>query len=110
LFFSDTIIEAAWKHSLGVHALVWFGFDGGNIWKDRYNALMTSLMTNPKAKFVTRAIQFGSEPLFDSVLSVADMTTQVELIKKNVSSFSQIQVTISEMAVSTSSSLVMQNY
>lgn len=61
---------------------------------------MTSLNTNPKAKFVTRAIQFGSEPLYDWAIDVDLLAQQVLSAKKNVSTFSEIQVTISEMAVS----------
>lgn len=99
MLFSDKVVEAAWNHGLGVHALIWFGFDGGNQWKTRRHALMESLHTNPKAKFVTRVIQFGSEPLFDYVLDVDVLAQQVLSAKANVSAFSDIQVTISDMAV-----------
>jgi hypothetical protein len=60
---------------------------------------MTSLKTNPKAKFVTRVLQFGSEPLYDSVLDVDALAQQVLSAKTTLKAFSEIQVTISEMAV-----------
>ncbi|TFY83010.1 hypothetical protein EWM64_g1003 [Hericium alpestre] len=95
--FYDDIVEAAWDNTLGVHALVWFGFDGSGIWKQRRDTLFASLHNNPKAKFVTRGVQFGSEPLFDSVLSPKNLTTQVKAAKANLSSLN-IPVTVSEMA------------
>ena len=52
---------------------------------------------NPKAKFVTRVVQFGSEPLFDNVLPHAQLAQQVTLAKQNLSSL-HIPVTVSELA------------
>ena len=52
---------------------------------------------NPKAKFVTRVVQFGSEPLFDDVLPHAQLAQQVTLAKQNLSSLN-IPVTVSELA------------
>ncbi len=46
---------------------------------------------------MTRAVQFGSEPLYDNVLSAGDLTTQVKDAQANLSSL-HIPVTISEMA------------
>ena len=46
---------------------------------------------------MTRAVQFGSEPLYDNVLSAGDLTTQVKDAQANLSSI-HIPVTISEMA------------
>ncbi|KAK2463184.1 hypothetical protein APHAL10511_004839 [Amanita phalloides] len=95
--FYDDIIEAAWANSLGVHALVWFGFDGSNEWIQRREVLFATLHSNPKAKFVTRVVQFGSEPLFDNVLSPEQLTAQVVAAKANLSSLG-IPVTVSELA------------
>ncbi|KAI0051806.1 glycoside hydrolase family 17 protein [Auriscalpium vulgare] len=95
--FYDDIVTAAWDNTLGVHALIWFGFDGTDQWKGRRDTLFATLHSNPKAKFVTRGVQFGSEPLFDSVLSPNDLTAQVVAAKKNLSSLS-IPVTVSELA------------
>jgi hypothetical protein len=47
--------------------LLQFGFDGTDQWIGRRDALFGILHSNPRAKFVTRALQFGSEPLFDNV-------------------------------------------
>ena len=91
------MIEAAWENTLGVHALIWFGFDGDDIWKTRRDSLFATLHSNPLAPFVTRVVQFGSEPLFDSVLSPQALATQVTNAKHNLSSL-LINVTVSEMA------------
>ncbi|KAI5989470.1 glycoside hydrolase superfamily [Pisolithus marmoratus] len=95
--FYNNIIEAAWQNTLGVHALIWFGFDGGSEWEMRRDDLFDTLHTNPKAPFVTRGVQFGSEPLFDDVLSRQSLTEQVVLAKKNLSDV-RIPVTVSELA------------
>ncbi|KAJ7328697.1 glycoside hydrolase superfamily [Mycena albidolilacea] len=94
---SNDIVDAAWGAGIGVHALIWFGFDGTNEWMSRRNTLLGILHSNPKAKFVTRALQFGSEPLFDWVLDPPVLAAQVTAAKANLSSL-QIPVTISEMA------------
>ncbi|KAF9230883.1 glycoside hydrolase family 17 protein [Melanogaster broomeanus] len=95
--FYDTIVDAAWANGLGVHALIWFGFDGTNQWETRRDSLVNSLTTNPKAKFVTRGVQFGSEPLFDDVLTHAELASQVTSLKASLASV-QIPVTVSELA------------
>ncbi|KAK0458407.1 glycoside hydrolase superfamily [Desarmillaria tabescens] len=84
--FYDNVITAAWGADLGVHALIWFGFDGDNIWETRRDTLFATLHANPKAKFVTRTVQFGSEPLYDNVLSEEDLAAQVLAAKNNLSS------------------------
>ncbi|TFY70992.1 hypothetical protein EVG20_g2015 [Dentipellis fragilis] len=95
--FYDDIVTAAWDNTLGVHALIWFGFDGGDEWIGRRDTLFAALHSNPKAKFVTRGVQFGSEPLFDNVLSPNDLAAQVIAAKANLSSLN-IPVTVSELA------------
>ncbi|KAI0062920.1 hypothetical protein BV25DRAFT_1803220 [Artomyces pyxidatus] len=95
--FYDDVVTAAWDNTLGVHALVWFGFNGDDEWIGRRDTLFSSLHSNPKAKFVTRGVQFGSEPLYDNVLSPDDLTAQVIAAKANLSSLN-IPVTVSELA------------
>ncbi|KAI0745412.1 glycoside hydrolase superfamily [Earliella scabrosa] len=95
--FYDDIVDAAWDNGLGVHALIWFGFDYDDIWITRRDTLLAALHANPKAKFVTRVLQFGSEPLFDWVLTPNQLATQILAAKKNLSSLG-IPVTISELA------------
>ncbi|KZT27959.1 glycoside hydrolase family 17 protein [Neolentinus lepideus HHB14362 ss-1] len=95
--FYDDIVAAAWENSLGVHALVWFGFDGSDIWISRRDTLFAALHSNPLAKFVTRGVQFGSEPLYDNVLPHQQLAQQVILAKQNLSSLN-IPVTVSELA------------
>ncbi|KAF9447196.1 glycoside hydrolase family 17 protein [Macrolepiota fuliginosa MF-IS2] len=95
--FYDDIVEAAWQNGLGVHALIWFGFDGDDLWIGRRDVLFAALHANPKAKWVTRVLQFGSEPLFDNVLPHDELAAQVLSAKQNLSSL-HIPVTVSELA------------
>lgn len=74
-----------------------FGFDGDDLWIGRRDTLFAALHSNPKAKFVTRVLQFGSEPLYDNVLPHAQLAQQVLAAKKNLSSL-HIPVTVSELA------------
>ena len=109
---SEDIVDAAWNNGLGVHALIWvcfvvspfplahtlqFGFTGGNQWETRRDSLIHTLTTNPKAKFVTRGVQFGSEPLFDNVLPHAELAAQVLSAKARLAGV-HIPVTVSELA------------
>jgi len=95
--FYDDIVDAAWANTLGVHALIWFGFNGDDVWIGRRDTLLAALHANPRAKFVTRVLQFGSEPLYDNVLPHDQLAEQVILAKQNLSSLN-IPVTVSELA------------
>ncbi|KAI0305743.1 hypothetical protein B0F90DRAFT_1815321 [Multifurca ochricompacta] len=95
--FYDDVITAAWDNNLGVHALIWFGFDGSDQWKTRRDKLFATLHSNPKAKFVTRVVQFGSEPLFDGVISPSELAAQVYSAKQALSDI-DIPITVSELA------------
>ena len=119
---SDNVINAAWDVGLGVHALIWvsylfirqpcfisgvrftdisstrqFDSPSNNKWQTRRDSLLSTLHSNPKAKFVTRAVQFGSQPLTYHALSAKDLVAQVKSAQKNLSSL-QIPVTVSETA------------
>lgn len=94
-FYND-IVEAAWEAGVGVQALIWFGFDGGNAWVGRRDALFATLRSNPKARFVTRAVQFGSEPLYDSAIAAGALASEVRNAKGALADL-RIPVTISEM-------------
>jgi hypothetical protein len=61
------------------------------------DALFNTLRNNPLAPYVTRVVQFGSEPLFDQVLPIGTLTSEVTKAKSILSSLG-IPVTISEMA------------
>jgi len=74
-----------------------FGFSSSSQWKTRRDTLISTLHSNPRAKFVTRVVQFGSEPLFDQVLSPAQLTTQVNAAKQSLSDIG-IPVTVSDLA------------
>jgi hypothetical protein len=112
--YSDDVIDAAWQAGIGVHALIWvnscnwfspfiaslwfqFGWDDPNIWKRRRDTLLGTLHSNRRAKYVTRVVQFGSEPLYDYALDPRELASQVRQTKANLSSL-EIPVTISEMA------------
>ena len=57
--FYDQVIDIAWQVGLGLHALIWFGFDGDNSYIPRRDTMITALTTNPRAPFVVRALMFG---------------------------------------------------
>ena len=80
-----------------IDPIVQFGYDGDDIWKTRRDALFSILISNPKAKFVTRVVQFGSEPLYDYAIAAAELTKQINDAKTKLKSL-RIAVTISEMA------------
>lgn len=65
----------------------------------RRDELFSILHSNPKAKFVTRVVQLGSEPLFDHALDPDDLIAQVHLAKNKLASL-HISVTVSDLAYS----------
>ncbi len=85
------------RAAISSRRLLQFGFDGSDIWISRRDTLLAALHANPLAKFVTRVLQFGSEPLFDNVLPHDQLAEQVMLAKANLSSLG-IPVTVSELA------------
>ncbi|KAH6909232.1 B-(1-6) glucan synthase [Coprinopsis sp. MPI-PUGE-AT-0042] len=95
--YYNNVIEAAWYANVGVHALIWFGFDGSTIYKTRREALFSILQSNPKAKYVVRVVQYGSEPLFDWAIGPYDLAGDVWESKQRLANL-QIPVTVSEMA------------
>jgi exo-beta-1,3-glucanase (GH17 family) len=84
---------------VGVHLTPgWqFGFDGPDQWKSRRDSLFSTLHSNPLGKFVTRVVQFGSEPLYDDVLPHDQLAQQVLEAKQSLSDLG-IPVTVSELA------------
>lgn len=95
--FIDDLVDAAWDNGLGLHQLIWFGFNGGNQWQRRRDAIYSNLKSNPKAKFVTRVVQFGSEPLFDQVLPESELASNVKSAKQTLKQYG-VNVTVSDMA------------
>jgi exo-beta-1,3-glucanase (GH17 family) len=95
--YYDKVVEAAWNAGIGVHALIWFGFDGDNSYIKRQADLFKSLTTNPKAKFVTRGVQFGSEPLFDWALDPNVLAKKVTEAKATLAPYG-IHLTVSDLA------------
>jgi hypothetical protein len=76
-----------------------FGFDGGDVYVGRRDSLFSTLQSNPRAKFVTRAVQYGSEPLFDKVLEPSALAQQVTDAKRTLASL-EIPVIVSDMVYS----------
>ncbi|KAG6850114.1 hypothetical protein H0H93_001035 [Arthromyces matolae] len=76
-----------------------FGFDGDNKWMKRRDDLFSILHSNPKAKFVTRAVQFGSETLYDHALNPETLVAQIKSAKDQLASL-HISVTVSDLAYS----------
>ncbi|KAJ8507377.1 hypothetical protein ONZ45_g10247 [Pleurotus djamor] len=95
-FYND-LIDAAWEAGIGVYALIWFGFDGDNIYRTRRNTLFSILHSNPRAQFVVRAVQFGSEPLYDWVMTATNLANEVNAAKRSLGPLG-IRVIVSEMA------------
>ncbi|TFK71586.1 glycoside hydrolase family 17 protein [Pluteus cervinus] len=95
--YYNTVIEAAWSAGIGVHALIWFGFNGDNAWEGRRDALFSVLHSNPKAPYVVRTIQFGSEPLYDHAIDPYALQSQVQSAQAQFKSVG-ITVTVSDMA------------
>ncbi|PFH45953.1 glycoside hydrolase family 17 protein [Amanita thiersii Skay4041] len=97
-FYND-VVEAAWTAGVGVHSLIWFGFQGDNSWRRRKDELFSVLFSNPKAKFVTRVVQFGSEPLFDNAINAFELASEVRRAKKSLKQIG-VPVTVSDLAYS----------
>ncbi len=95
--FMDQVINTAWQAGLGVHALIWFGFDNDNAYIARRDSILATMWSNPLAPFVVRALLFGSEPLFDWVLPVPNFAAEV-VRAQAVLAGTGIDVTFSEMA------------
>ncbi|KDN51369.1 glycoside hydrolase family 17 protein [Tilletiaria anomala UBC 951] len=95
----DQIVNVAYEVGIGLHALVWFGFNGDSSYIGRRDQLLQTLTTNPKAPFVVRLVQFGSEPLFDYVLPVNELMSEVVRAQQILGGPNiAIDVTISELA------------
>jgi hypothetical protein len=77
--------------------LAQFGFNGDDSYKGRRDELFRSLNSNPLAPFVTRGVQFGSEPLFDDVLPIETMISEVNAAKQQLKPLG-IPITVSELA------------
>lgn len=41
--YNDKLITAAWDNGLGLHPLIFFGYDGGDQWKSRKAQLVSDL-------------------------------------------------------------------
>ncbi|SPO37222.1 uncharacterized protein PSFLO_02694 [Pseudozyma flocculosa] len=101
--FQDDLINAAWEHGLGLHMLLWFGFDGGDVWKTRKRTLMQAIQYNPRAPFVVRAVVVGSEPLYDWALDPDSLAVQIRDFRQQLAPWTQrgdtgMQVTLSDLA------------
>ncbi|KDQ20406.1 glycoside hydrolase family 17 protein [Botryobasidium botryosum FD-172 SS1] len=97
--FYDQVVNAAYESNLGVFAMVWFGFDGGNEWKTRQSALLSTIETNSLAPYTIRSFDMGSETLFDHDVSVKELAQQIKNVKAAVEKYG-IVVSTSDMQYS----------
>lgn len=100
--FHDDMVNAAWEAGVGIYPLIWFGFDGGDQWKQRRDAIVKTIKTNPKAPYVVRGVVLGSEPLFDNVLPGDGMVKELKSLSSSLKPYTgdsstDMQVTLSEM-------------
>lgn len=100
--FTNQMINAAWDAGVGVYPLVWFGFDGGDQWKQRRDNIVNAIKSNPKGPYVVRGVVLGSEPLFDNVLPGDSMAKQIKSVSESLKPYTgskptDMQVTLSEM-------------
>ena len=65
--YLNNLVTAAYSVGLGIHATIWFGFDGDDSWMGKRDQLVNVIRTNPLAKYVIRTVDVGSEPLYDWV-------------------------------------------
>lgn len=102
--FWNNLVDSAWDANLGVFALVWFGYDGGNAWRGSKDALIRTMATNPRAKFVLRSVDLGSEPLFDGVMPATGLAHEMKAMKAALQPHSAsggykgMQVALSDLA------------
>ncbi|KAN0060113.1 hypothetical protein ACQY0O_008087 [Thecaphora frezii] len=101
--FQDDLIDAAWANGLGLHMLLWFGFDGTDEWKGRKQTLLQALKSNLRAPYVVRAVAIGSEPLYDYALEPDKLAKQIESFRSELAPWTErgdtgMLVTLSEMA------------
>lgn len=97
LLSSDDVVDAAWNAGIAVHALIRLGQDGPWAWMVRRDRLIDALHTNPKAKFVTRSVQFGSQPLYDWDLEPKELASEVKQAQDKLADIG-VRVTVSELA------------
>jgi len=97
--FLDDVVTAAYNAGIGVNAVIWFGFNGGNAWEGRRDQVIDLVNNNPLARYVVRGIDVGSEPLFDSVLPPDQLNDQITNVRNQVKG-TGVNVTISDMKYS----------
>ncbi|PVF92845.1 hypothetical protein CPB86DRAFT_790743 [Serendipita vermifera] len=95
--YFDRFVAAAYAAGLGVHATIWFGFDGGNQWQGRRDKILNFVRNTDWASYAIRTVDVGSEPLFDWVLTPPQkLADEIKSVKKVLNPYG-INVSISEM-------------
>ncbi|UZJ57326.1 hypothetical protein CBS101457_006646 [Exobasidium rhododendri] len=92
--YYDNVVEAAWNVGVGVQALLLLGSDGSSKDEQRKSSLLQTMNANPKARFITRAVQMASNPLLDGPVNMTALSSQFENVQQNLTSL-QIPVTVS---------------
>ncbi|KAH9812873.1 glycoside hydrolase superfamily [Melampsora americana] len=96
ILFNQNLINSAVNAQIGIYGLIWFGFQGDSLWKIRKENLLKEIRKNKWAPYVIRVITLGSEPLFDEVLNVKELTDELKKLSNELKPYG-IPVTISEM-------------
>ncbi|EGG12669.1 uncharacterized protein MELLADRAFT_32383 [Melampsora larici-populina 98AG31] len=94
--FNKHLINAAATAQIGVYALIWFGFQGDSVWRTRKENLLKAIRENILAPYTIRAVTLGSEPLYDGVLDVKELSDELKKLASELEPY-WIPVTISEM-------------
>jgi exo-beta-1,3-glucanase (GH17 family) len=93
----DGLISAAGNAGIKLIPLVWFGYDGGDAWKNRAKVITQAVIKNPSPVY---AVAIGDEPLYD--WAAGDPQTLANAIWDMKNSFKNaglsMPVSISEMA------------
>ncbi|KAI5478344.1 B-(1-6) glucan synthase [Pseudohyphozyma bogoriensis] len=66
----ESIVQAAADNNMGVILMVWFGFDGTDVWETAQTSLYSLFTTSSLstlALYVVHSVDFGSEPIGDQV-------------------------------------------
>lgn len=95
--FQSDVVDAAYAAGVGVYALVWFGFDGGDKYKSRLDDILDAVKSNPLAPYVIRNIAMGSEAMFDHAISTGSLVGYINSIRNQVAK-KGIEVSTSDMA------------
>ena len=88
--------RAGWSSEIGAdsHQVVWPGWDGGEEWREQAVTYAQAIAADPRAPWVVRSVEIGSEVLLAQQMSNAELIAEMATMRQNLSAYG--------MAVSTS--------